>query len=323
MNRYDVESYFAMASDLDRTLFYKAALESICRGKVVCDLGAGTGILSMLALQAGASRVYAVEADRDALDVAIRVAADNGFGSRFVPVYGVSTKVELLERADVLVAEVFDSTGIGENGPSYMVDAVRRLCVSDPVVIPERLVCFLALGTSTTRQERLWGWNRLGKSLGLNLRSAGLAPVGEPSEVIPLTEWQTWQRISLGRESHESRMLVPFVALRDGLVEGLCCTFQLEAGLLQLSTLKNVGTHWKTSFYPLPKPIAVEEGDRLFVELAFAPSDAPKLRFGWSVRKYAAGAPVEDGLEEVVEARVIRFDESGRVELVRLEEPRS
>ena len=40
---------------------YTKAIEAISHGKVVIDVGAGTGILSMIAAKAGAAHVYALE----------------------------------------------------------------------------------------------------------------------------------------------------------------------------------------------------------------------------------------------------------------------
>lgn len=54
-----------MMQDYVRTNTYQRAMLSNTadfNGKVVLDVGAGSGILSFFAIQAGAKRVYAVEA---------------------------------------------------------------------------------------------------------------------------------------------------------------------------------------------------------------------------------------------------------------------
>jgi len=61
-----------MLEDVVRTSTYNSAIlsnVSVFNGKTVCDIGAGSGILSYMAVQAGASKVYAVEASNMALRI--------------------------------------------------------------------------------------------------------------------------------------------------------------------------------------------------------------------------------------------------------------
>ena len=59
---YDAASTKTMEGDDARMAFYRGALHHVAEGKVVLDIGTGDhGILAQLALEAGASFVYAVE----------------------------------------------------------------------------------------------------------------------------------------------------------------------------------------------------------------------------------------------------------------------
>ena len=55
--------FLPMINDWGRNRAYKAWIDSCVKDKVVCDIGAGTGFLSVLAAQAGAKKVIAVEQD--------------------------------------------------------------------------------------------------------------------------------------------------------------------------------------------------------------------------------------------------------------------
>jgi len=75
--------HLALLDDGRRTrTFDRALAETVRPGDVVADLGAGTGILSLLALKHGAARVYAVE-EHPVAEVARLVARENGVEVRF------------------------------------------------------------------------------------------------------------------------------------------------------------------------------------------------------------------------------------------------
>jgi predicted RNA methylase len=50
-----------MLNDKVRCETYKNAIKASVKGKIVLDVGAGTGFLSVIAAKAGATHVYAVE----------------------------------------------------------------------------------------------------------------------------------------------------------------------------------------------------------------------------------------------------------------------
>src|SRR5512135_770538 len=79
---YSIGGYQKMVDDAVRMNAYADALRRAVRpGSVVVDIGAGTGILSLLACRFGAARVYALEPD-DCINVARENAAANGLADR-------------------------------------------------------------------------------------------------------------------------------------------------------------------------------------------------------------------------------------------------
>ena len=57
--------FIPMINDTGRNIFYKSCIDSIAADKIICDIGAGSGFLSVLALQAGAKKVIAIEKDQN------------------------------------------------------------------------------------------------------------------------------------------------------------------------------------------------------------------------------------------------------------------
>lgn len=70
-----------MLKDVPRNKAYKQAVfDNIdqIKGRIILDVGAGTGILSVFCAQAGAAKVYAVEAS-NVSKIAQEVVKENGF----------------------------------------------------------------------------------------------------------------------------------------------------------------------------------------------------------------------------------------------------
>lgn len=97
-----------MLQDYVRTGAYQSAILQNTmdfKDKVVLDVGAGSGILSFFAAQAGARHVYAVEAS-DMAHMARKLIAGNAtYRDRITVIQGKMEHVQLPEKVDVIVSE--------------------------------------------------------------------------------------------------------------------------------------------------------------------------------------------------------------------------
>lgn len=96
-----------MMQDYVRTATYQRAIfdNSVdFEGKVVMDVGAGSGILSFFAAQAGAAKVYAVEASSMAQH-ANALIKSNGMQGKIKVIAGKIEDIELPEKVDVIISE--------------------------------------------------------------------------------------------------------------------------------------------------------------------------------------------------------------------------
>ena len=84
--------------------YQKAIAQSIRPGDVVLDLGCGTGILGLLALKAGAGRVYGID-ETSIIEVARQTFAQAGYGDQSIFIRGNSFEVELPEKVDVILCD--------------------------------------------------------------------------------------------------------------------------------------------------------------------------------------------------------------------------
>lgn len=78
---YFFQVHKLMLTDLPRNKAYKTAIfdnKDRITGRIVLDIGAGTGILSVFCAQVGAAKVYAVEAS-NTYKIAEEIAKENEF----------------------------------------------------------------------------------------------------------------------------------------------------------------------------------------------------------------------------------------------------
>jgi len=104
-NYASLEQQRWMVGDRSRTdAFAEAIAEVVQPGDVVVDVGAGTGILSLLAAKAGARKVIGVERS-DMATFARELIHQNGFEDRVEIIQGNADKLKLDEPADVIISE--------------------------------------------------------------------------------------------------------------------------------------------------------------------------------------------------------------------------
>nr|XP_040226492.2 histone-arginine methyltransferase CARMER [Anopheles coluzzii]XP_040226493.2 histone-arginine methyltransferase CARMER [Anopheles coluzzii] len=96
-----------MMQDFVRTSTYQRAIYNNAQdfqNKIVLDVGAGSGILSFFAVQAGAAKVYAVEASNMA-QYAQQLVSSNNLTDRIIVIAGKIEEIDLPERVDVIISE--------------------------------------------------------------------------------------------------------------------------------------------------------------------------------------------------------------------------
>ncbi len=141
----EIEVHRSMICDRVRTDGFRRAIDSVVRpGDVVLDVGAGTGILSLFAAQAGAARVYAVERTTVAV-LAQELAAANGFAETIEVIHGDVMEIELPERVDVIVSEWLGGFGIDEGMLVPVIAARDRWLKPGGHMIPRSVTAWAGL----------------------------------------------------------------------------------------------------------------------------------------------------------------------------------
>ena len=134
--------HFNIINSASRNEIYRTALRRHVRsGMVVFEVGTGTGVLAMLAAQAGAGHVYTCEREPLLVEVARENIARNGLTDRITVIPKLSHDVRLGEdmpvRADLFVAELVDDGLLGEEALAITADVQSRLLKPEAVLLPD------------------------------------------------------------------------------------------------------------------------------------------------------------------------------------------
>lgn len=131
-----------MMNDLVRNKCYEEAItKAVKPNDLVLDIGAGSGLLSMMAADAGASKVIACELDLPIANTAKTLVKINGFEEKIEILNVKSNDLVIGEglpfEADVVISEIFSSEMVGEGILATLHDASKRLLKKGGLIIPE------------------------------------------------------------------------------------------------------------------------------------------------------------------------------------------
>jgi amino acid adenylation domain-containing protein len=141
---YDELMYHAMTNDWERNQCYRQTIDKLVRGKVVVEIGTGQdAILARFCIEAGAKKVYAIEAGKEAYDRAVTLVKRLGLAEKIIVLFGYSTDLELPEPADVCVSEIIGTIG-GSEGVAVILNDARRFLKPHGSMIPHRCLTKIA-----------------------------------------------------------------------------------------------------------------------------------------------------------------------------------
>jgi SAM-dependent methyltransferase len=258
-----------LLSDQDRLRAVRQAfLETVRPGCVVVDLGAGTGILGLLALQAGAGRVYAIER-HPIVKLARALAAENGVADRVRFVVGDARRVKLPERADLVVSDLVGPFGVDPEMAGLIVNA-RRFLKPGGRFVPERSEVWVAPVRAAALHRR---HVQPGQGNGVRLNAVhaiaanrmGCFPGVPRGLAAPLRKAFVFD-FARGRISFPLRFGLSF-RVAGGAIHGLAVVVKvrLSRGVTMDSRF---GCHWQPMFLPVRRPIQARAGERIPVEFA-------------------------------------------------------
>ena len=282
-----LDSHRKYLSDIPRVTAFRKAIEEVVKpGDTVVDLGSGTGILGLLACRAGASRVYSLEATA-IIGLARKIAADNGYADRICFLRGLSTRLELPERVDIVLTDQIGRLGFEAGIFEYFGDAIRRFLKPGGRLIPSALKLCMAPVTSRDNWEENQFWLR--EPAGFNFQAAsGIANnTGYPVHLNPeqlLSKPAVACSVDLHNLDPDSWIgSATFEIEQPGDLHGLGGWFEAQLSpsvTMTNSPLAADRINRRNVFLPIARPVSVAPGDIVRAKIRVVPSE---VTASWSV----------------------------------------
>ena len=271
---YSLRDYGDMIADRERFDAYSKAISKTVRpGDAVLEIGCGPGAFALLACQAGARKVYAIDSE-EIVHFARELAAANGFGDRMQFIESDSRKTDLPERVNVIVSDIRGSLPFFGHAIAAIEDARQRFLAPGGRLIPQLdtlKVVVIEAGDFYSKLVSPWlhAASDLNLSPSLPLLLNG-SYSGHFNNDQLISEPQTWTVLDYSASAKSSAAAdLNFSATRAGTAHGLCLWFETELvdGIGFSSGPSLQKSIYGQVFLPWPEAVPVQKEQKIFVSL--------------------------------------------------------
>ncbi|KAG8367268.1 hypothetical protein BUALT_Bualt16G0054800 [Buddleja alternifolia] len=275
-----------MLKDVVRTKTYQNVIYKnpfLFKDKIVLDVGAGTGILSLFCAKAGAKHVYAVECSSMA-HTAQEIVKLNGYSNVITVLKGKIEEIELpVAQVDVIISEWMGYFLVYENMLDTVLYARDKWLVPNGLVLPDKASLYLtAIEDADYKEDKIEFWNNV---YGFDMSCIRKQSIAEPlvdtveqNQIV--TNCQLLKTMDISKmASVDASFTAPFklVAERDDYIHALVAYFDVSFTkchkLMGFSTgPKSRATHWKQTVLYLEEVLSICQGEAVTGTMTVAPN---------------------------------------------------
>eukprot|EP00899_Mesostigma_viride_P023083 jgi/Mesvir1/395/Mv11286-RA.1 len=275
-----------MIKDVVRTKSYQTAIyqnDFLFKGKVVLDVGCGTGILSLFCAKMGAKHVYGIECS-DIADQAKTIVKDNGYDDRVTIVKGKLEEVELpVDKVDVIVSEWMGYFLFYESMLDTVLVARDKWLVPGGCIMPDRANLYLTgIEDGEYMQDKIHFWDNVyGFDMSCIKRMAMVEPLVDtvdPNQVV--TEACVIKTVDINKVKKQEldfSSTFTLVATRNDYVHAFVGYFDIgfnrchkQVGFSTAPKFRT--THWKQTVFYIEEPITMCEGEAIHGTIKCSPN---------------------------------------------------
>lgn len=277
-----------MLKDEVRTMTYRNAMyhnKHLFKGKVVLDVGCGTGILSMFAAKAGASKVIGIECS-SIVEHAQKIVAANHLEDVIKILRGKVEELELpdgVDKVDIIISEWMGYCLFYESMLDTVLYARDKWLRSDGLMFPDRATLFLcAIEDRQYKDEKINWWDNV---YGFDMScirkvaiSEPLVDVVDPKQVV--SNACLLKEVDLYTVKKEDLTFsTPYHLLirRNDYIQALVTFFNIEFTKCHKRTGFSTApeapyTHWKQTVFYFDDYLTVKKGEEIFGVFAMKPN---------------------------------------------------
>lgn len=264
-----------MLKDSVRTLTYRKAVmqnKHLFEGKVVLDVGCGTGVLSMFCAQAGAKAVYGIECS-GIITQARQIVKDNKLDHIVTLIHGKCEEVTLpVDKVDIIISEWMGYCLLYESMLDSVLYARDKWLVPGGLMLPDRAQIFMSAIEDFEYKERKINWwdNVYGFDMSCIKKLATVEPLVDtvdPDQIV--TDFNEMVDIDCNTCTvADLQFKVPFkiTAQRDDYIHAFVAHFDCQFGSSHTPVDFSTGalseyTHWKQTVFYLQDVITIKTGE--------------------------------------------------------------
>jgi SAM-dependent methyltransferase len=286
-----IEYHRTLIADRVRNAAFHAALSKVIvpGDTTVADIGAGTGLLGLMAAKLGAKKVYLYETAAVAGVAQAILKANKVRGCEVIACH--STEMIDPPRVDLVVSETLGNYAFEENIIDTLMDARKRHLKPGGLIIPAGIKQFVSPVIADRIHRELTAWDGAGFDLDLSigrtmsLNNAYVRTI-EPGELLDGGKTAiNWDSVDFTAPAKSTRSGEGhWRAERAATVYGFATWWEasLAPGVLLSTAPGAPRTHWEQLYFPLLEPIALASGERIGVSLKSRSSEAAGTHLAWS-----------------------------------------
>jgi protein arginine N-methyltransferase 1 len=285
-----------IADEVRNGAFFRALKSVIEPGKsVVADIGAGTGLLGLMASKLGAKEVFLFETAEVAGVAAEVLKANKAKACHLIPCHSTEFRDKLA--VDVVVSETLGNYALEENIIATLADARRRFLKTGGRVVPAGITQYVAPVVAPRIDEELRAWQRIGHGINLAAPQAmtlnnAYVRLSQASELLGGgRSAMVWDVIDLTRETRSKRSgEAEWRLSKPTTIYGFAAwwTAELVPGVTLSTGPQAPRTHWEQLYFPLLTPIETKSRDVVGVELRSNSSESGGTHLAWAATHRSA-----------------------------------